>query len=562
MVHRRTFLGGLAAGVSAAALGFADANAQASDRIRKIVIISDPQSQSAQAFQAAQLTAQAWRQLGLEVEVRPMPRQQQTQIVWYERERWDITMWRMVGRPERSDPDELIYNLFHSSTARTGFNFVGYNNPEYDALAERQRQTMNQDQRRELVRQAQAMIDRDQPYAFLVHPYNIGAFNKTIWDPASIVTQSGVGIRNLWTFIGASPLTAQKTMVLNARFPLLAVHPLYISGATDSWVTDLIWDRLARVGPDGLPRPWAAERIEVKSDTVVEATIRSGMKWHDGRPVTVDDVVFSFEAPGMGEGAAPKVPMYRPFVADIEKVEKAGDNLVRFTLRRPNASFVTSSLAKINLVPKHIWEPVMRDLAGRPDNVEQLREPSTVGSGPFKMVRARVSEEVVLDKFADHWAAPKMDRWILRIIPNPEATIGMLRSGEINFLADYGGDPEVLEQLARQVPAIQIANETDIGFEFVAFNNRRAPFNDPAFRRALSAALDRTNMVQAAWNGFAVSANSHVSPALRYWHSEAVDNMRTGIPLAREILQQAGYRVVDGRLRYPTGRTESLQPGE
>jgi len=142
------------------------------------------------------------------------------------------------------------------------------------------------------------------------------------------------------------------------------------------------------------------------------------------------------------------------------------------------------------------------------------------------------------------------------------ATIGMLRSGEINFLADYGGDPEVLEQLARQVPAIQVANETDIGFEFVAFNNRRAPFNDPAFRRALSAALDRNTMVQAAWNGFAVSANSHVSPALRYWHSEAVDNMRTGIPVARDILTQAGYRVVDGRLRYPTGRTESLQPGE
>ena len=559
MVHRRTVLGGLAASASAAALTIVPAAAQqASDRIRKIVILSDPQSQSAPAFQAAQLTAQAWRQLGLEVEVRPLPRQQQSQIVWYERERWDVTMWRMVGRPERSDPDELIYNLFHSSTARAGFNFVGYNNPQYDALAERQRQTMNQDQRRDLVRQAQAMIDNDQPYAFLVHPFNIGAFNKTIWDARSIVTQSGVGIRNLWTFIGAAPLTAQKTMVLNARFPLLAVHPLYISGATDSWVTELIWDRLARVGPDGLPRPWAAERIEVKSDTVVEATIRAGMKWHDGRPVTTDDVVFSFEAPGVGD----KVPMYRPFVADIDRVEKVGDNVVRFNLKRANASFVTSTLAKINLVPKHIWEPVLRELANRPENVEQVREPSPIGSGPFKLVRARVSEEIVLDKNAEHWAAPKIDRWILRIIPNPEATIGMLRSGELSFLADYGGDPEVLEQLARQMPAVEVAKEVDIGFEFVAFNNRRAPFNDPAFRRALSAALDRNTMVQAAWNGFAVSANSHVSPSLRYWHSEAVDNIRTGIPLAREILTQAGYRVADGRLRYPPGRQETLQPGE
>src|SRR5262249_24099811 len=153
---------------------------------------------------------------------------------------------------ERSDPDEIVYNLFHSSTAQTGYNFVGYNNPAYDRVAEQQRQATNQEERRALVRQAQELINQDQPYAFLVHPFNIGAFNKTIWDPASIVTESGVGIRNFWTFIQANPLTAQKTMVLNSNFPLLAVHPLYISGASDSWVTELIWDRLARVGPDGL----------------------------------------------------------------------------------------------------------------------------------------------------------------------------------------------------------------------------------------------------------------------------------------------------------------------
>lgn len=561
MTNRRTFLTGMAlgAGSLATGLGTHRARAQAAgDRIRKIVLVSDPQAASPQAYQAAQLAAQVWRQLGLEVEVRPMPRQPQTQLIWYERQRWDTTMWRMVGRPERSDPDELIFNLFHSTTANAGFNFVGYSNPEYDRLAETQRQTMNQDERRRLIMQAQAMINRDQPYAFLVHPFNIGAFNRTIWDPASIVTQSGVSIRNFWTFIGANPLTAQKTMVLNARFNLIAVSPLYISGATDSWVTDLIWDRLARVGPDGLPRPWAAESITPEGDRVFNVTIRDGMKWHDGRPVTVDDVIFSFEAPAQGD----KVPMYRPFVADIARVERTGDRALKFTLRQPNASFVTSSLAKINLVPKHIWEPVMRDLANRPENVEQVQNPSTIGSGPFKMVRARLNEEIVLDKNPDHWAAPRMDRWILRIILNPEATIGMLRSGELNFLADYGGDPEVLQQLSRQMPAIELRNETDIGFEFIAFNNRRAPFNDANFRRALSMALDRNIMVQAAWNGFAVAANSHVSPALRAWHSAEVDNPPSGLQVARQILEQAGYRLVSGRLHYPAGTREALQPVE
>ena len=556
MTTRRTFLAGTALAATLEA-GRAVAQ-QAGDRIRKIVILSDPQAAAPAAYQAAQLTAQAWRQLGLEVDVRPMPRQQQSQIVWYERQRWDTTVWRMVGRPERSDPDELIYNLFHSSTANAGFNFVGYTNPDYDKVAEAQRKAIDVAERKRLIDEAQKLIDRDQPYAFLVHPQNIGAFNKTVWDPASIVAQSGVSIRNFWTFIGAAPLGAQKTMVLNARFNLIAIHPLYVSGATDSWVTDLIWDRLARVGADGLPRPWAAESIVAEGERTFNVVIRDGMKWHDGRPVTVDDVIFSFEAPAQGN----KVPMYKPFVADIAKVERTGDRSIRFTLTQPNASFVTSTLAKINLVPKHVWEPVLADLANKPENVEQIRDPSTIGSGPFRMVRARLNEEVVLDRFADHWAAPKMDRWILRIVLNPEATMGMLRSGEINFLADYGGDPEVLMQLAQQNPNIDVRREVDIGFEFIAFNNRRAPFNDPNFRRALSMAIDRNVMVQAAWNGFAVAANSHVSPALKAWHSAAVDNPRSGVPVARQILEQAGYRVVGNRLHYPAGGKEALQPGE
>ncbi len=377
MIKRRALLSAVAASVSMMAVGICAAHAQRTDRVRKIVLISDPQASSPQAFQAAQLIAQTWRQLGLDVEIKPMPRQQQSQVVWYERERWDATMWRMVGRPERSDPDELIYNLFHSSTAKSGFNFVGYNNPDYDKIAELQRRTVDQEQRRKLVADAQAMIDRDQPYAFLVHPYNVHAFNKSVWDPATIVTQSGVGIRNFWTFTGASPVSAQKTMVLNARLALVAVNPLYVSGATDSWVTELVWDRLARVGPDGLPRPWAAEKFTAVNETTIEATIRSGMTWHDGKPVTVEDVVFSFEAPMQGD----KVPMYRPFVADIAKVEAVGDKVVRFTLKQPNASFITSSLAKINLVPKHIWEPVMKDLAGKTENAEQVRDPSVIGSG-------------------------------------------------------------------------------------------------------------------------------------------------------------------------------------
>ena len=527
----------------------------ANERVRKINLYTWPQAALPQVFQASQLIAQQWRQLGLDVEVKPLQRQAQTQLIWYSRDKWDVTMWRMVGRPERSDPDEFLYNLYHSTTAATGYNLLGYINPDYDKLAEQQRVTVNQEERRKIAFAMQEMIDRDQPQAFLVHPKYAAAFNKALVKEDTVVNQSGIGIRNLWTFVGIAPLTAQKDLIINSNEVINATNPLYIGGAVDSWLTDLIWDRLMRIGPDGMPRPRAADKIEWTNETTIEGTLRAGMTWHDGKPVTVDDVLFSFAAPAMGD----KAPMYKPFVSDIVAMEKVGERGFRFKLKQPNTAFMTASISKINLIPKHIWEPVMQDLMGKPENAEQLKEPSRIGSGPFKLVRWRPQEEIVLERHAGHFQAPKVERWIMRIVPNAEATLGMLKRGEINFLGMFGGDPEVLVKFAKDNPEIAVRSEVDIGFEYVAFNHRRPPFNDLAFRRALSLVIDRNLMVQAAWQDFAIPANSHVSPALAYWHDPKVDvSLKTGLAEAKKLLQEGGYRVVGGKLYYPAGKTETL----
>lgn len=524
------------------------------DPIRTLTLLSRPQAQAPQEFQSAQLIAQAWRELGVDVEVRAIPWEQLSDIVWYDRGAWDMTAWQMVGRPERGDPDEIIFNLFHSSTAESGYNFIGYNNPEYDAIAEAQRSETDPEARQELIYQAQAILNQDQPYAFLVYPQSTYAYRSDVWAPESIVEQNGIGIKNFWTFVGAEPVSEQTDMILNSADPIQAINPLYISGAVDSWVTELIWDRLLRVGPDGLPQPWAAESYEWVDDTTIDVTLREGMTWHDGEPVTAEDVVFSFQAP-LGE----EVPMYKPFVTNVENVEITGDNTVRFTLTEPSAAFLTTTLAKINLVPKHVWEPVLEDFASKPENAESYQEQTPIGSGPFRFVSWRASEEVVLEANTEHFNAPNMSRWILRIVPNAEAALGMLRSGELNFLSDYTGDPQVLEQTAEGSP-INVVASTDIGFRFIGFNERRPPFDDPAFRRALSLAVNRNLIVQAAYSNFAEPANSPVSVALPFWHNPEVDEMETGQELARQILEEAGYSWDNsGQLLYPEGVTETLE---
>jgi peptide/nickel transport system substrate-binding protein len=527
----------------------------AGDPVRPLVILAQPQAAAPQEFQAAEMVAEAWKQLGLTVQVRALPSQQFNQVVWYERQRWDATTWQMVGRPERSDPDELTYNLFVSANAANGYDFVGYNNPAYDRLAQAQREELDLNKRKALLIEAQELINHDQPYGFMVHPKNLIAYNASVWDDSTMKVQAGIGVRNFWTWIGIKPKGAQKDVILNSTATPTNLSPFNIPGAQGSWATELVWDRLMRIGPDGLPQPWAAETVTRPTTTTVELTLRSGMKWHDGTPVTIDDAIFSLEAPGYGD----KSPMYKPFVGNIAKVETTGPMSLRITLKRPDAAFLVSSLSKLNLASRKIWAPIFEDLKNKPETAETIMEKLPIGSGPFKFVSVKLNEQIVLEANPDHWAKPLINRWIMRITPNIEASLGAIKSGELNILADYTGDPELLMALPKSNPNIKIADALDMGIRFIGYNERRQPFGDVAFRRALSAVIDRDAIAADAYGGAAVPANSWISPALAFWAAPDIAKQVPGgtVAAAKQMLKDAGYVLVNGKLHYPAGVKET-----
>ena len=259
---------------------------------------------------------------------------------------------------------------------------------------------------------------------------------------------------------------------------------------------EIVWDRLMRVGPDGLAQPWAAEKVERPDATTVNITLRKGMTWSDGQPVTIDDAVFSLQAPGYAD----KAPMYKPFVQNIASVEATGPDTLTIKLKRPDAAFLVSSLSKLNLAAKHIWQPIFDDLKDKPQTAESIMEQHPVSSGPFRIARASLNQEIVLEANPDHWSHPKIHRWIMRIMPNVEASVGALKSGEINFLSDYTGDPELLKDVAKSNPNIEVSEALDLGFKFIALAiERRPPFDNLAFRQALSAVIDRKLLAEDAW---------------------------------------------------------------
>lgn len=531
-------------------------SAQGGERVPTIVVISQTQAESPVEFEATRLVVENMRQLGLDVEHRAIPWAQVIDEVWFTREgddAWQMTHWQMVGRPERSDPDEFAYNLFHSTMAADGYNFVGYNNPEYDALAEAQRVELDPETRREILFNAQQIIAEDVPNVYFLHPTAPMLVRSDVWNIDSVVTQAGIGIHNFWTWIGIEPVGDETTLITSTTSFLDRINPLFIAGDSPSRVTELVWDRLMRIGADGLPQPWAAESVEWEDTTHVVITIREGMMWHDGNPVTVDDVAYSFEAILTGEA-----PMYSPFASNVAEIELIDDVSLRLTLNQPSAAFETSTLSKLNIIPKHIWEPYINDLLTQDDaNAESLAYDADgvmVGSGPYRMVAFDPNEHAILDANTDHWAVPNAERWVMNVLPNTEATLGQIQSGEMNFLWEWLGDAEILSEIAEADPNIELFSTPSLGMRYFAFNTRYAPFDDVVFRRAVAHVVPNQSIINNIYKGFAIPADSYVSTPIEFWHNPNLPAYEFSVDLGREVLAEAGYTWDDeGRLLYPAG---------
>lgn len=523
----------------------------AGEVIPTITVRSVTQAERPVEFETTRLVVENMKGLGLDVVHRAVPWAQLIDEVWFTREgdeAWEMTIWRMVGRPERSDPDEFAYNLFHSSMAASGYNFVGYNNPDYDAIAEAQRAELDLDVRQGLLFQAQEMIANDVPNVYFAHPSTPQLVRTDVWDIDTVVTQAGIGIHNFWTWTGLTPIGDQDTIITSTTSFLEAFNPLYIAGDAPSRVTELIWDRLMRIGPDGLPRPWAAESVDWESDTSVVITLREGMNWHDGEAVTAEDVVYSIEAVQSGEA-----PQYSPFAAAVADMEIIDDLTVRISLSEPSAAFETSTLAKLNLLPEHVWRPIIDDLLTQDTaNAESIQEDIPIGSGPYKMVAFDVNEYVILEANTDHFSPPAASGWIMNVLPNQEATLGQIAIGEMNFLWEWAGDSEVLAQIAEGDPNVALFSSPSLGMRYFAFNLRHAPFDDVALRRAVAHVVPKESIVNNIYKGFAVTADSYVSTPIEFWHNPDLPDYEFDVDMGRQVLAEAGYTWNDeGRLQYP-----------
>jgi peptide/nickel transport system substrate-binding protein len=358
----------------------------------------------------------------------------------------------------------------------------------------------------------------------------------------------GVGINNIWTLLQAEPKTADRVLRIAHRQDCDNLNPMASFIITDWQILYLIYDTLVRIGPDGKPVPSAASSWEFKSPTVLQVQLKEGLKFHDGKALTAEDVKFTFEY-ALKWG----MPKVAGFVKPVKAVRVIGKNVLEIETSRPTGSLVTGTLAAVPILPKHVWEGLLgREKIAKPADWENVRP---VGSGPFKFKYWRRGEEISLEAFKEYHTPAKIDGILQTVYPSPDAVLGAMELGKADLtnqeLAPIHADK------AAQIKHLTVTETPGIGWAYIGLNMRREPFSDPVFRQALAHATNCAELVEVLLDGHGVpgGAGRVISPANAFWHNPSVKQHEFSIDLARKLLADAGYEWdKEGRLYYPAAR--------
>ncbi len=478
-------------------------------------------------YEAAFMIADAWEELGFEVEV--LPTEFSTLIEsFYDEQDFQAAVVGWSGRVDRLDPQHFLGTLAGENTDLGGNNPGQYVNERYDELFAMQRAEGDQEQRREYVLEMQEVAAEDMAVNVLFYRDEVVGYNNTTFE--GFTEMSGEALYNEWTPYTVTPLTDDRMLTIGTPEEPDTINPL---DSTTVWgwkFMRMYYDKLVRLSEDAEPLPWAAESYEALDDTTFEIVLRDGMTFHDGEPVTVEDIKFTYDYFIDNEFG-----YFMPFLNMVDEVEIIDDSTVQFHLETPFGPFPNVTMAQIPILPEHIWAEIdnPQDLA--PDDIP------TVGSGPLQFEQYDLGEYKSLTVFEDHWTADdfEIDGVELIIYADSEGVFTGLQTGEIDMTA-WRMEPGQIN-LAEDEDDITVVNAPDFGYYHLTFNTDVEPFNDPEVRKALSHAIDKNTIVDVLLDGRGEPGTSVIAPSNPFWHNPDVTRYDYDMDRAAQILEDAGY---------------------
>lgn len=299
------------------------------------------------------------------------------------------------------------------------------------------------------------------------------------------------------------------------------------------------FDTLLWEDSTGEPIPWLASQWEVSDDSREwRFTIRDGVTFTDGAPLTVDDVVFSFEYIMSGPGAQTQAFGVRS-VGVIDEVVADGDDVV-IRLGQPFAPFVEDVAQSVHIIPKHIWEGVA--------DPARFRDPKAlIGSGPYKLESLNEAEGTYLYVANEDFylGAPYVKR--LELVAAQDE-LQALERGELDAagLTEEGVPDEVLKPYedSDRYGVIKDPGNWNLALHFNL--GKGFPYGEVKFRQAVAYAVDREDMVDRILLGRGVPGSPGGLAPEHPMAAEGLPAYERDVDLAKKLLDEIGIEDADG----------------
>lgn len=328
-----------------------------------------------------------------------------------------------------------------------------------------------------------------------------------------------------------TPLPRGGNLTIGIPADVPDLRPWQPRSRAEEQITSLLYSGLTRLDARLQPQPDLARDWDASADgRLITFTLRPGLTWHDGKPLTADDAAYTLRA-------LRELSPTTALLADLRRIAEVSapttNTLVLSMTERYAPIF--SDLA-VPVLPKHL-------LLGKNIATLDFWE-IPVGSGPFQFAGHQPGASITLAanrRFYRGW--PLLDRVALLVAATPQVTVGALKDGRL-LLAELPWSEG--QTISRTIPGIQTGVYPENGYYFLAFNLRQGrPFADLSVRQALAQALDLPRLVREVTGGQGVPIASSAAPGSWADFTRPV-TPTADLDRARTLLDEAGWKLPDG----------------
>ena len=283
--------------------------------------------------------------------------------------------------------------------------------------------------------------------------------------------------------------------------------------------------------------PMLATSWELLGPRRARLTIREGVKFHNGDEMTIEDVLFSFQAM-MNVTHPARVERSREMFSNIARVEQVDATTIEIITKQPEP-LMELLLNQQNgmILPKKY----LMGLTGDP-NVDETSDYiafglAPVGTGPYKITEFTPSESLVWERFDDYWGEPApYERVTVRFIPELSARVTALVNGEVDLVTNI--PPDQLPVIDN-TPGFKTEGAVTPLFHVVFFGTgERNPKVTPELRKAMMLAVDRDLLNEALWEGKAVVPSTHTYPQFGDFYTPDIITFRHDLDEAKKIVAE------------------------